>query len=270
MRNTVTEMRLIAKRILLFISVVALVIFTTGAAAEEEENVSVRVNAPEFVSGRFDVTIDIHDVVDLDNGQFDLSFDPDVVDVSDVYDGEIDGTTMPIGMWNLAEEGRICVVFNMAGVDAVSGSGCVAKIIFEVVGSDGDTSALEISDGELCGSISHDSQIYRNSETKELNADWSGDEVTVGDSGTVETGKTASTPVQTATPRSTSSSLDSDAGSVTASTPGAEHASGAKVPVGTSEKDEPDGWGVLAEHNFIEIYSFIGLLAFIYALTLLK
>lgn len=268
MRNTVTEMRLIAKRILLFIPVVALVVFTTGAAAEEEENVSVRVNAPEFVSGTFDVTIDIDGAIDLDSGQFDLSFDSDVVNVNDVHDGEIDGTTIPVDMWRLMEEGRIRVLFNREGVGAVIGSGYVAKIVFEVVGTDGDTSDLEISDGDLFSCTPHYSPIYSNSETGEINADWSGDVVTVGNAGAVTT---TSTPIPTATPRSTSiSSLDSGAESVTASTPGAEHASDVAEPVGTSERDEHDVWGMLAEYNFIEIYSFIGLLAFIYMLILLK
>jgi hypothetical protein len=266
----IMKTELISKRVLLFIPVVALIVFTTGVAAQEEENVSVRVNAPEFVSGTFDVTIDIYNVVDLTSGQFDLSFDPDVVNVNDVYDGEIDGTTVPIDMWRLVEVGRVRVLVKLPDAGLVSGSGYLTTIKFEVVGNDGDTSVLEVSDGELSSCITYYFQIYSSSETVEINADWFGDVVTVGDAGTVETEKTVSTPVQTATPRSSASSLDSGAGSVTTSTPATEHAPDAAVPVGTSEGDEPDGWDVLAEHNFIEIYSFIGLLAFIYTLTLLK
>ena len=269
-KNMIMKIKLISKRILLFIPVVALVIFTAGAAAQEEETVSVVVNAPEFVAGTFDATIDIDGVIDLDSGQFDLSFDPDVVNVNDVYEGEIDGTTIPIDMWRLMEEGRIRVLFNLKGAGAVSGSGYVAKIVFEVAGTDGDTSALEISDGLLVGTRSYDYQTGGNSETTDPIADWSGDVVTVGDAGTVETEKTASTPVRTATPRSSISSLDSSAGLVTASTSGAEHVSDEAAPIGTSEKDEPDGWAVLVEHNFIETYLFIGLLAFAYTLISLK
>ena len=264
----VTEMRLIAKRILLFIPVVALIVFTTGVAAQEEENVSVRVNAPEFVSGTFDVTIDIHNVVDLTSGNFDLYFDPDVVTVLDVEPlGSIGGTEFKV-QWNVVGD-KVIVIFDLeAGL--ASGSGYLATIKFEVVGSDGDTSTLEVSDGELFSCITYYFQTYSSSEIVEINADWSGDVVTVGDTGTVETGKTASTPVQTATPRSPPSSLDSGAGSITASTPVAEHASDAAVPVGTSERDEPDGWDVLVEHNFIGTYLFIGLLAFAYTLILLR
>ena len=270
------ETELISKKVLLLIPVAALLIFTTGAAAEEEVNVSVRVNAPEFVSGTFDVTIDIYNVVDLYGGQFDLSFDPDVVNANGVYEGEIDGATVPIDNTDtyLMEDSRVRVLFNINKIEnpeGVSGSGYLATIRFEVVGDDDDTSALELSEGLLSGYTPPDNLVlFVNPTENEINADWSGDVVTVGDAGTVETEKTASTLVQTATPRSSPSSLDSGAGSVTASTPATEHASDAAVPVGTSARDEPDVWGVLAEHNFIEIYSFIGLLAFIYTLTLLK
>jgi hypothetical protein len=264
---------IIQKRMLLFIPVVALVILTTGAAAQEEENVRVIVNAPEFVSGTFDVTIDIYNVVDLTSGNFDLYFDPDVVNALDVESGNIDGTEVPLGMCRVMDD-KVIVTIKLPDAGLVSGSGYLATIGFEVAGNDGDTSALEVSDGELFSYIQYGSILHGyegSTGDKEINVDWSGDVVTVGDAGTVETEKTASTPVQTATPRSSSSSsLDSGAGSVTASTPEAEHVSDAAVPVGTSERDEQDVWGVLAEHNFIEIYSFIGLLAFIYTLTLLK
>jgi len=272
----IMKTELLSKKILLFIPVVALIVFTTGVAAQEEENVSVRVNAPEFVSGTFDVTIDIYNVIDLYGGQFDLSFDPDVVNVNDVHEGEIDGATVTIDEWGLVDgDRRVRMLFNIDDEEnpvGVSGSGYLASIRFEVVGDDGDTSALGLSDGVLSWYESDDHPLLAGNAIipPEINADWSGDVVTVGDTGTVETEKTASTSVQTTTPRSSVSSLDSGAGSVTASTPATEHASDAAVPVGISERDEPDGWDVLAEHNFIEIYSFIGLLASIYTLTLLK
>jgi hypothetical protein len=268
----IMRIELISKMILLFIPVVALVIFTTGAAAQEEENVSVIVNAPEFVSGTFDVTVDISGVTDLTSGQFNLFFDPDVVSVVDVEPGSIDDTEVPIEMWRAMDD-KVKVLFKLPESGLVSGSGYLATIKFVVVGNDGDTSALEVSDERLFSYITYGSAQHGyegNTEPTEIDADWSSDVVTVGDTGMVETGKTTEIPVRAATPRSASSSLDSGTGSVTASTPATEHASDAAVPVGTSERDEPDVWGVLAEHNFIEIYSFIGLLAFIHTLTLLK
>lgn len=249
--------------------VVALIVFTAGVAANEEENVSVRVNAPEFVSGTFDVTIDIDGVTDLTSGNFDLSFDPDVVNVNDVCDGEIDGTTVPIEDWLLMDEDRVRVLVKLPDAGLVSGSGYLTTIKFEVVGDDGDTSTLEVSDGELFSCITYYFQTYSSSEIAEINVAWSGDVVTVGDADTGDAA-TASTPVQTATPRPPPSSLDTGAEPVTTSTPATEHASDAAVPVGASERDEPDWWEVLAEHNFIGTYLFVGLLAFTYTLILLR
>ena len=266
----ITKIELISKRILLFIPVLALVIFTTGAAAQEED-VSVSVNAPEFVSGKFDVTIDIDDVIDLTSGNFELHFDPDVVTALDVKPGSIDDTEVPLDMCRVMAD-KVIVTIKLPDVGLVSGSGYLATIGFEVAGNNGDTSALEVSDGGLFSYITYDSALHGydgSTGDKEINVDWSDDVVTVGDTGMGDVAA-ASTPVQTATLRPTPSSLDSGTGSVTTSTHGAEHASDAAVSVEASEKDEPDGWGALAEHNFIEIYSFIGLLAFIYALTLLK
>ena len=265
----IMHIELISKRILLFVPVVALIVFTTGVAANEEENVSVRVNVPEFVSGTFDVTIDIDDVIDLTSGNFKLYFDPDVVNVNDVESlGNIGGTEFDVQ--NNVVGDKVIVTFKVRDTGMVSGSGCLATINFEVVGNDGDTSTLEVSDEGLFGYIPPDNPVLSENPTdNEINADWSGDVVTVGDAGTGDAA-TASTPVMTATPRPPPSSLDSGAEPVTASTPGAEHVSDAAVPVGTSKRDEPDWWDVLAEHNFIGTYLFVGLLAFTYTLILLR
>ena len=136
------------------------------------QKTQVCVNAPEVVSGAFEVTIDIHNVADLDCGQFDLSFDPGVVNVTAVHDGTISGRQMPVDMWRLMDAGRIRVLFNLPGLDRVSGSGYVAKIDFETTGSEGDTSVLDVS-GVLIGiGVSHNYEIP---------AIWIDDEVRIGE-----------------------------------------------------------------------------------------
>jgi hypothetical protein len=113
------------------------------------QKTQVRVNAPEVVSGTFDATIEIYNVADLDSGQFDLSFDSSVVNVSDVHDGNIGGTTVPISDWRFMDADTIRVLFDLPDADLVSGSGSLATINFEMIGSVGDTSVLDISNGEL-------------------------------------------------------------------------------------------------------------------------
>jgi hypothetical protein len=132
--------------------------------------VPVTVNAPEIVSGTFNATIDIENVTDLDSGQFDLSFDPSVVNVSDVHDGNIGGTTVPISDWRFMDADTIRVLFDLPDVDLVSGSGSLATVNFEIIGSVGDTSVLDISNGEL-----FDLDTY----SEGIPATWTDSEVTV-------------------------------------------------------------------------------------------
>ncbi|KAF5415526.1 MAG: hypothetical protein C5S49_05705 [Candidatus Methanogaster sp.] len=114
------------------------------------QKTQVRVNAPEVVSGAFNAPVDIYNVVDLDSGQFDLSFDPSVVNVTCVDSGSIAGTEVPIDMWCSAKDAGISrVLFNLPGVTGVNGSGTLATIHFEVTGAAGDTSVPDISDGLL-------------------------------------------------------------------------------------------------------------------------
>ena len=270
-------MKIEAKNILLIIPIVMLIISTTTMVAQGEGNVDVKVNVSDFVSDRFEVTIEIRNVTDLTSGQFDLSFDPDVIRLDDVEPGSIDGTRVPIEMWHPVDDGKVRILLKLPDAGLVSGSGDLATINFEVVGNDGDTSALEISNAELFSYVSRDSTLLgSNTELEEIDADWSGDMVTVGDAKaiTVKSEQPAETPIRIPTsrppPTSIPTALTPAAEPVATSTPATEYVADATVPVRTSEKDEPDPWKMIAATNFIEIYSFIGLLAFIYALALLK
>ena len=112
------------------------------------------VDAPEIVSDAFDVKIDIYDVTDLDSGQFDLTFDPAVVNVTNVGSGEIGDTTISLDSWNFTDAGTIRVLFGLSEVTEIAGSGQIATISFEIEGTAGDASVLELSHGSLvdCGS----------------------------------------------------------------------------------------------------------------------
>ena len=113
------------------------------------QKTQVCVNAPETVSGAFNATVDIYNVADLDSGQFDLSFDSSVVNVTGVDSGNIDGTTVPVSDWRFMDVDTIRVLFDLSGVDTASGSGSLATVNFAITGSVGDTSVLDISNGEL-------------------------------------------------------------------------------------------------------------------------
>lgn len=258
-------MNSIVKKILLFISITLLVILAIVTAAEDTD-VDVRVNAPEFVSDTFEVTIDIENVTDLDSGQFDLSFDSSVVNVEEVEAGSIDNTEVPVAMWRFMDDDRIRVTFNLPGADGVSGTGYLTKIVFEVVSNPGDTTIMDLSD------ISDTFErglvdVYSDLIT----ANWFNDNVTVG------TSISAATPMADTTPSSMpvansikTTPLDSTPGSTTSYTPAAQDTPDTAVLTETSETDDSNGLDMLTTHNLIAIYSLIGLLAFIYTLTILK
>ena len=128
---------------IIILSLVLMVLSTPVAASLA----SVSVNTPESVDGDFSVVIEIENAVDLDAGQFDLHFDSDAVNVTGVDDGDIGGTTIPVPGWALMRENTVRVLFNLPGVDGVSGSGSLATIHFETL-VPGDC-AMDISDGLL-------------------------------------------------------------------------------------------------------------------------
>jgi parallel beta-helix repeat protein len=135
------------------------------------KEVEVRVNAPEYVAegASFDVTIDVDSMTDFSAAQFDLSFDPDVIKVSDVNDGRINGLDIPIWWWLFIDTDTVRVLAIMPIGESVSGSGYVANIRFEVVGEEGDKSVLNLSNGLLC-----------DVRAEEIPAKWIDAEVSVG------------------------------------------------------------------------------------------
>ncbi len=144
-------------------SAIAIVLATPALA----QQTNVTVNAPETITGAFSVTIEIENVANLDSGQFDLSFDPGVVNVTGVDDGAIGGTPIPISGWDLYNDGTIKVLFNLPGLDGVSGSGNLATVHFRITGN--GYSVLHLSKGLLV-----------DNSAKEPSADWQDGEVNVG------------------------------------------------------------------------------------------
>lgn len=109
----------------------------------------VSISAPEEVSEAFDVSVDINNIAELDSGQFDLCFDSQVIEAIDVNNGSIGETVIPVDMWQSIDTNTIRVLFNLTGVDGVTGSGNLATIHFNTTGTGGDSSIIEISDGLL-------------------------------------------------------------------------------------------------------------------------
>ena len=142
-----------------------------SVVAEQTSDTVVTVNAPETAKAgeTFVVSIDVDNVTDFNSGQFDLSFDANVVNVTDVANGSLNGETIPVDKWERMDEDTIRVFLAVSGIAGVNGSGNLATISFAVVGMGGDRSVLDISEG-----------LLGNTEAEEIPAVWVDDEVIVG------------------------------------------------------------------------------------------
>ena len=129
------------------LAIIALILTLSTILAAAET--AVYVGAPEYViSDTFDVEIKIKDVYELDTGEFHLLFDPNVVDVTEVTAGDI--RNMDVGFMNKRCDkihgiSIIKVTFDISGTSGASGSGILATVGFEVTGTDGNCSFLNIS-----------------------------------------------------------------------------------------------------------------------------
>jgi len=125
----------------------------------QAQQATVSLGTPELVKGNtVYTTVNVENVENLDAGQFDLVFNPDVLKVVNVENGSIGETEIPV-QWRFVDSKMVRVIFNLEGVTGVSGSGQLASIEFEVIG-DGEDGFL-ISDG-LLGDI----------EAKSIDTDW--------------------------------------------------------------------------------------------------
>ena len=135
--------------------------FDAPAEAEERE--------------RFSVMVTITDVTDFDTGEYEISYDPEVLNVVDVLSGEIDGVDILIEDWGFVpsgEQGTVQISHRAGGDSWASGAGYLAEVKFKVVGDAGDTGDIDFVDG---------SGEMQDKEANEIPAAWSGVTVTVID-----------------------------------------------------------------------------------------
>jgi hypothetical protein len=123
---------------------------TPGPATE----VKVGIEPPAEVAAgsEFTARVTIAGVTDFCSCQFNITYDPAVIEVTDVTDGLFDSVVFPVDMWGLVPAGTPSttrVLAHISPATPVAGSGYVAEIHFNVVGSPGSDSNLVFSAGEL-------------------------------------------------------------------------------------------------------------------------
>jgi len=132
--------------------------------------VTVSIDAPDTAAPDSDFTanIDISQVTELDSCNYDVTFDASVLRLDDVTAGLIGSTTIPVDMYNEMSSGVYRVVQNVPGLTGVTGSGYLSVLYFHVIGSDGDSSAITLTNGTLS-----------DAQAAEIEATWVGDSVSI-------------------------------------------------------------------------------------------
>ncbi|HII80071.1 MAG TPA: hypothetical protein HA261_06700 [Methanosarcina sp.] len=147
------------KRGVLFVVCFTMLVLVFTAVPGQAKQATVSLSMPELVKGNtVYATINVENVENLDTGQFDLIFNPDVLKVVGAENGSIEKTEIPI-KWSSVDSQSVRVIFNLEGVTGVSGSGKLASIGFEVIGE--GEGGLHISDG-----------LLGDTEANSINTDW--------------------------------------------------------------------------------------------------
>ncbi len=145
-------------------------------------DVTIYIDAPAEVpaGGSFTAYVRITEVKKLAAADYDVTYDPSVLEITDVYrhvaSGVIGGATFPLKMWDLAPrgvQGRVRIIQHTGiGGGSVSGTGYMSAITFRVIGSTGATSAITPMPGPNDGGLF-------NSLVQKIPADWESDSVHV-------------------------------------------------------------------------------------------
>jgi len=126
---------------------------TVTANFGSEITVTIVAPAEVLEGGDFIARVNISAVEDFDSCDYYVTYDPAVIEVTDVTNGLIDGTEIPVDSWGFIPppdtQGTIRVIENLPGVTGVSGEGYLAEIHFDVVGSACNNSELDLHDGTL-------------------------------------------------------------------------------------------------------------------------
>jgi len=159
-------------KILGIITIVALLLGGVVVPVAAQPAVTVSIDAPTEAAAGSDFTanVNITEVTDFDACNYDVSFDASVLELTSVTSGLIGSTTIPVSVANEISSGTWTIVQNIDGTAGVSGSGYLAVLHFTVIGAEGTSSAISLSEGMLGNNLA-----------EEITATWTGDSVSITD-----------------------------------------------------------------------------------------
>jgi len=162
------------RRIMKILGIITIMALLLGGGAvapvAAQTAVAVSIDAPAQAAPGSDFTanVNIGEVTNFDACNYDVSFDASVLRLDSVTSGLIDSTTIPVDVANEISSGTWTIVQNVSGYAGVSGSGYLAVLHFHVIGSQGDSSAISLSNGML-----------GNASAEEITTTWTGDSIDI-------------------------------------------------------------------------------------------
>lgn len=139
--------------VVMALAMTSLFMFSASPAVAAPVPVSIEAPVQYVTEGAdFIARVNIGSVTDFDACNYDVTYNPAVLQVTDITNGSISGTTIPVSSWGFipqGTQGTIRVIQNVEGTPGVTGSGYLAEIHFHVVGASGNISSLHFSNGIL-------------------------------------------------------------------------------------------------------------------------
>ena len=145
-------------------------VLTFRTQTDTQSGVSVTINAPPRVppNTNFTVSVDIANVTAFDSASYDINYNSTLFRFDGVTAGDINGTAIPVDLYNQVNPQTCTIVQNLPGLTGVSGSGRLAVLHFRSIGASGTSGAINISNGALS-----------DTEAREIYATWLGDNVEI-------------------------------------------------------------------------------------------
>jgi hypothetical protein len=144
------------------------------------------------------VTVNISQVDDLDSASYDVTYDPDIMQVVGVSNGSVGGTEVPVSDWGFIPEGvqgTVRIINNIGGAGGISGAGTLAVIDFSVSCANCGNTTIDFS-GE---------QVVYDNESVEIDSEWAGDWTNVSCAAPTPSPTATTTATATATASATPS-----------------------------------------------------------------
>ena len=125
---------------------VALITSFSQPIAAQDTVISMKAPTNAFLGEVFNVRVNITNVTDLNAADFKIDFNPNVLNVTGVVEGKINGSKVPL-VWNKLDRNTLVVSCKLPGLEGATGSGYLSLITFKAVNA--GESTLDIYEGTL-------------------------------------------------------------------------------------------------------------------------